>query len=428
MTVIAAVVSIAVLAATVAVCGVLAAAATAVRSLPRGRARRLAESGARGGVPFDRLAERPSHLAATHATASLLGVAASAAAFTWAAGVIWRPLPVWSDPLLAMLGVFLVVFCVGEALPRAVALSNPEGVALASGKWADRLTRLLYPGARVLSIPWTGLVALASGERGSDVPWTEPAEEHRFGASDEEQAQHEGDDEDIFDAVSDLHTKIAREVMVPRTDMVVIEDTATVADALEVITEAGVSRVPVFHETADDIRGVLYAKDLLTRIGRGEKVRPVDIARPAYFVPETKPVEELLREMRRRTHIAIVADEYGGTAGLVTIEDLLEEIVGEIYDEYDPQVTMVSVAGDGRFHIDARLAVDELDERFGTALDVDADTAGGLFTEVAGHIPKVGESIEVQGILLTVEAMEGNRVRQLIVEPVATRTEETNDD
>ena len=145
-------------------------------------------------------------------------------------------------------------------------------------------------------------------------------------------------------------------------------------------------------------------------------------------MPETKPVEELLREMRRRTHIAIVADEYGGTAGLVTIEDLLEEIVGEIYDEYDPQVTMVSVAGDGRFHIDARLAVDELDERFGTALDVDADTAGGLFTEVAGHIPKVGESIEVQGILLTVEAMEGNRVRQLIVEPVATRTEETNDD
>jgi CBS domain containing-hemolysin-like protein len=428
MTVISAAVSILVLAATLAVCGVLAAAGTAVRSLPRGRARRLAESGVKGGAAFERLADRPSHLAAAHAGASLLGIAGTSAAFTWAIVTIWTLVPLWLDPPLAAIVAFVLVFSAGEALPRAVALSNPEGVALASGMWAGRLTRVLYPVARVLSLPWTRLVSLVSGERTSDVPWAEPAEEHRFGILDDEQAQHEGEEEDIIEAVSDLHTKIVREVMVPRTDMVVLEDVATVADALGTITEAGVSRVPVFHGTVDDIRGVLYAKDLLAHIGNGEAVLPADIARPAYFVPETKPIEELLREMRLRTHIAIVADEYGGTAGLVTIEDLLEEIVGEIFDEYDPQVTMVSEAGDGRFHIDARLAVDELDERFGTALDVDADTAGGLFTEVAGHIPKVGESIEVQGILLTVEAMEGNRVRQLIVEPVERRSEETNDD
>jgi CBS domain containing-hemolysin-like protein len=142
-----------------------------------------------------------------------------------------------------------------------------------------------------------------------------------------------------------------------------------------------------------------------------------ELARPALFVPETKPVYELLREMRRRTHIAIVADEYGGTAGLVTIEDLLEEIVGEIYDEYDPEVLMVTTLPDGRLRVDARLGIDRVDEMFGTALDVDADTAGGLFTELAGHIPAAGESIEVQGLKFTVEAMEGHRVRQLIVEP-----------
>jgi CBS domain containing-hemolysin-like protein len=132
--------------------------------------------------------------------------------------------------------------------------------------------------------------------------------------------------------------------------------------------------------------------------------------------------------MRNRTHLAIVADEYGGTAGLVTIEDLLEEIVGEIFDEYDPQVPMVVDVGEGRFRVDARLPIDELDERFGMSLDVEADTAGGLFTELAGHIPQAGESVEVEGLRLTVDRMEGNRVRQIIVEAARTHDEESRDD
>ena len=273
-------------------------------------------------------------------------------------------------------------------------------------------------------MPFTGTMRLATGERSSDVPW-EDAAEHRLASDDEANSGFQ--DEDYFDA--GMERKVVREVMVPRTDMVAIEDTATISEALAAITAAGVSRVPVFHDTLDDVRGVLYAKDLLPFLAAGAlDARPIDIVRPALFVPETKVIEDLLREMRHKTHIAIVADEYGGTAGLVTIEDLLEEIVGEIYDEYDPQIAMVTTMPDGRIRVDARLAVSEIDERFGTLLRVEADTAGGLFTELAGRIPKAGESVEVQGLRFTVEEMEGNRVRQLVVEPAPQPDEEDRDD
>jgi CBS domain containing-hemolysin-like protein len=272
------------------------------------------------------------------------------------------------------------------------------------------------------------MTRLITGEKVADVPWMDAAEGHRTGTGEEEAAEGE-QDEDMLEAVAGLELKIVREVMVPRTDMVAIEDTASIAEALEAIVAAGVSRVPVYHETLDDVRGVLYAKDLLPALADPTSTaRPIELVRPALFVPETKAIEDLLREMRRRTHIAIVADEYGGTAGLVTIEDVLEEIVGEIFDEYDPQVAMVTELEDGRVRIDARLAVDEIDERFGTALDVEADTAAGLFTELAGHIPQAGESVEVQGLRFTVEEMEGNRVRQLIIESApALRDEETHE-
>jgi CBS domain containing-hemolysin-like protein len=297
---------------------------------------------------------------------------------------------------------------------------------LAVASVASGLTSALYPLAKLLSMPSTGMTRLVTGERSPDVPWEDAAE----GLRSSSQEEPDGDEAaGLFDSVTGLERKVVREVMVPRTDMVAIEDTATMEEALAAITAAGVSRVPVYHETLDEIHGILYAKDLLPQLVSGAvAVRPIDLARPALFVPETKPIEDLLREMRRRTHIAIVADEYGGTAGLVTIEDLLEEIVGEIFDEYDPHVPMVTTLPDGRVRVDARLAVGEIDDRFGTVLDVDADTAGGLFTELAGHIPQVGESVVVQGLRFTVEEMEGNRVRQLLVEPALKHGDEEDDD
>lgn len=405
---------------------VMSAAEASVRSVSVARLRRLRDSAAHGSGALSLLAERPSHVGAVHALVSGVTVATISAVAAAVLAALLAGVPVWLDVVLAVICGSAVVFAFTEALPRAIAAANPEGVGLAVAGVARALTVSLFPIAHVLSMPFSGMTRLVTGERTPDVPW-EDAQETRF-VSDEESGPGE-QAEDYFDAASGLERKVVREVMVPRTDMVALEDTATISEALAVITAAGVSRVPVYHDTLDDVRGILYAKDLLPALAAGSlDARPIDMVRPALFVPETKAIEDLLREMRHRTHIAIVADEYGGTAGIVTIEDLLEEIVGEIYDEYDPQVLMVTTLPDGRIRVDARLAVSEIDERFGTLLHVEADTAGGLVTELAGRIPLVGESVVVQGLRFTVEEMEGNRVRQLVVEPAPQHEEEDRDD
>jgi CBS domain containing-hemolysin-like protein len=248
--------------------------------------------------------------------------------------------------------------------------------------------------------------------------------EYRATENDED-ADREEAEEALLEAVSDFAEKIVREVMVPRTDMKALPDTALVADAVRLIDRTGFSRLPVYHESTDDIRGVLYAKDLLVALAAGKADGPIGpMAREPYFVPETKQVEELLVEMRTRNHIAIVADEYGGTAGLITLEDLLEQIIGEISDEYDRDLPLITDLEDGRFSVDARLPVDDLNEVFGTDIDIDADSVGGLFTEVAGRIPDVGESVSVDGLKLTVNELQGNRICRLTVEPVAFETNE----
>jgi len=405
-------------------CFVTSAVEGSVRMVSASRARRLRESAERGSVPFEWLVEHPGHLGGAHALVSGLSFAAVASVSAWALQALWIGVPAWTDALLGVALGAVLVFALGEALPRSIAAANPEDVGLALAAGARAITAIAYPAARFLSAPWTAATRLITGERSADVPWSDAVEGHRAG---DEDTQSDEEAEAMMDAFAGLDRKVVREVMVPRTDMVAIEDTATLTEALSAIIAAGVSRVPVFHETLDDIRGILYAKDLLpAAAGPINGFSLATLVRPAFFVPETKPVDDLLREMRRRTHIAIVADEYGGTAGLVTMEDLLEEIVGEIFDEYDPEVAMVTTLPDGRMRIDARLSVDELDGLFGTALEVDADTAAGLFTELSGNIPTTGESVEVQGLKFTVEAMEGNRVRQLIVEPAPVgETKET---
>lgn len=405
---------------------VTSAAEATVEALSAVRVRRLHESSVRGSHALARISEKPSHVGAVHALVTGMAAASIAVAGAWAGSTVVAA-PLWATALVSGAVAVVLAFAIGEALPRAMAAANAEGLGLAVAPVAWALTAALYPAARLLSMPSTGMTRLVTGDRSPDVPWEGAVEESRSATDDE--SQDAGEAADFLEAVAGLESKVVREVMVPRTDMVGIEDTASIEEALAAITAAGVSRVPVFHDTLDDIRGILYAKDLLPRLAGGDSgARPIDLVRPALFVPETKPIAELLREMRRRTHIAIVADEYGGTAGLVTMEDLLEEIVGEIFDEYDPQVPMLTTLEDGRVRMDARLAVGEIDERFGTDLDVDADTAGGLFTEIAGHIPQPGESVVVQGLRFTVEEMEGNRVRQLVVEPAPKHGDEEDDD
>lgn len=215
-----------------------------------------------------------------------------------------------------------------------------------------------------------------------------------------------------------LEDKSAREIMVPRIDMAVADVEDRVSDIAAIVTERGYSRVPVFRENIDDIVGIVYAKDLLRAMSNGGRERPLsELLRQPFFIPESKRLDELLTEMQsRRIHMAIVVDEYGGTAGLVTIEDLLEEIVGEIEDEYDVARPAMEVISDDEVVLDAGTTTDVLKELFDYEIESeDFDTVGGFVIHQLGRLPSVGDEVEVDGLTLRVLSMSGRRIRRLRV-------------
>ncbi len=242
----------------------------------------------------------------------------------------------------------------------------------------------------------------------------------------------EDDEREMIQSVFDLGDTVAREVMVPRTDMVTIGRDKTLRQASSLFLRSGFSRIPVVGEDSDDIVGLLYFKDVTRRtIADPESAAAsVDIAmRPMPFVPDSKPVDDLLREMQRdQLHFAIVVDEYGGTAGLVTIEDIIEEIVGEIADEYDREAPGVEDLGDGSLRIPAQMHVDDFAELFDVRIDEDeVDTVGGLLAKVIGQVPIVGSTATVGQLTLTAEKMAGrrHRIATVIVVPPPPPVEDT---
>jgi CBS domain containing-hemolysin-like protein len=245
----------------------------------------------------------------------------------------------------------------------------------------------------------------------------------------EEQGVLDVEERDMLHSVFALGDKQVHEVMVPRTDIVAIDVNTAPQEVLESVVSAGHSRIPVYEGSSDQIIGVLYVKDLFRRLARGEKdvtVRP--FLRPAQFVPETKKVDDLLREMQKdKVHIAIVVDEYGGTAGLVTIEDIVEEIVGEIRDEYDVERELVLPVSENEAVMDARVPFAEVQETFGidSPEGVDEfDTLGGFVTHELGRLPKAGETVQRNGVKFVVESVDGRRVGRVRVIREPARTEQ----
>ncbi len=236
-------------------------------------------------------------------------------------------------------------------------------------------------------------------------------------ASEEEGLVNEEESE-MLRSIFSLRTTIVREVMVPRTEMACVTVEATVRELLDTIIDCGHSRIPVYEQTIDNVIGLLYAKDLLKYWGNPEDTVSVrSIMRPPYFIPESKNLEELLQEFKRkRVHLAIVIDEYGGTSGLITIEDLLEQIVGDIQDEYDSEESLLFVNADGSVTADGRLPVEELEEHFGISIECDKfDSVGGLVFYLTGKIPAIGDTVEGDGLHLKVLDADPRRVKKVAI-------------
>jgi CBS domain containing-hemolysin-like protein len=295
----------------------------------------------------------------------------------------------------SLIGLGLVLIVFGDILPRALGRSRPRTIAY-------RFEWLLVPAIRL-------------GEATADLI-TDLDEDDE----EDEDAATEAHERALISQVIDFADAIVREVMVPRPDMITVAADASSELALDLVLEEGKSRIPVYGEDTDDILGVLYARDLLQLWDQEAGPRLArDLMRNAYFVPETKRVPDLLREMQaNQVHMAIAVDEFGGTAGLVTIEDLLEELVGEIADEYDDEAPMVVKENDGSYLIDARLDIDDLGELIGTTIpDEDWDTVGGLILGLAGRVPAEGENFEFNRHLITVERVQGRRVALVRLHP-----------
>lgn len=337
----------------------------------------------------------------------------------------------WQPFAIAIAIMAALSFAVVGVSPGTLGAQHSARVALLAAPGTIWLRRVLGPFARVL-------VAIANmftpGKGFRDGPFESESELRDLVDLAGESALIEAEEREMIHSVFELGDTVAREVMVPRIDMVTIDDDKTARHALSLHLRSGFSRVPVEGESIDDIVGMLYLKDVVRRVNadpEGHTILVRDLMRPPAFVPESKPIDDLLREMQRdRSHIAIIIDEYGGTAGLVTIEDILEEIVGEITDEYDRENPEVEALGDGRYRVDAGMHVDDLADLLDVPLsEDDVDSVGGLIGKISGRVPIVGSSCTVAGLRLTAERMAGrrHRIATVIVEriPPADLAEET---
>ncbi|QNN53340.1 hemolysin family protein [Nocardioides mesophilus] len=317
--------------------------------------------------------------------------------------------------MLAALGISLVVsFVVIGVSPRTVGRQHSERVALLSSGPLAALATVLGPLTRLLILVGN---AITPGRGFSEGPFASEAELRELVDLAEASSVIESGEREMIHSVFELGDTIVREVMVPRTDVVFIERNKTLRQAMSLALRSGYSRIPVIGENLDDIVGFAYLKDLTRRVfdrHEAEQTERVEsVMRPVMYVPDSKPVDALLREMQaERKHVAVVVDEYGGTAGLVTIEDVLEEIVGEITDEYDIAHVEVEHLADGSTRVSSRYPVDDLHDVCGVAIeDDDVDTVGGLMAKHLGRVPIAGSVVEVDGLRLEAEAPSGRRNR-----------------
>jgi CBS domain containing-hemolysin-like protein len=338
----------------------------------------------------------------------------------------------WASVILTVAVMLVVSFVVIGLAPRTLGRQHSEAVALLSAGPLRAFTSVLGPFPQLLILLGN---AITPGRGFREGPFSTETELRELVDIAEASAVIESGERKMIHSVFELGDTSAREVMVPRNDVVYIENFKNLRQTMSLFLRSGFSRVPVIGENLDDIRGFAYLKDIVRRDFEAPDVEFTqhieEIMRPAHYVPESKPVDALLSEMQaRRQHIAVVVDEYGGTAGLITIEDLLEEIVGEITDEYDEEEVDVQHLDDGTVRVPSRYPVDDLDELFGFDVEEeDVDSVGGLMAKHLGLVPIPGSSVEAHGLRFEAEGTAGrrNKIDSVLISRVPVKAVERSE-
>ena len=392
--------------------GILALAETSLVRTSKARARSLYELKKRGSKSLYKLAENPERflspilllvLICQLVSATLLGIIAEN--IFGAFGVI-----------LATVIEIIFVFILAEAIPKHWAVRHPDKAALFASPIITAIINFLP--VRLISGGLIGLANALTKEIDRDEAEPDVTESELLALADValEEEVIEVQERELISSIIEFGDTIAREVLVPRPDVVAAEQNQTVSEVLEIAMGAGLSRIPIYDINIDNIIGIAYTKDLIKLLRESkDSLKIAEFVRNAKYVPETKKVASLLKEMQTtQTHLAVVIDEYGGTSGIVTLEDLIEELVGDIADEFDTDEPAVEPLGNGGFRVPGKMAVDEVNELLQTTLPVtDSDTIAGLFLHIRGQIPREGESIAVDSYLLTAEKVQRRRISKI---------------
>jgi CBS domain containing-hemolysin-like protein len=401
----------------------LFSARTAIINVRRTRLKQLQDEGNPTAFLVERLAEDSTRfMATTEVTATFIHLlAAVMAALTFGGPlaaqigrVAWlTPAAGWLAALIVIFVLGLVMLIFGQLLPSLLALNYAERVALNSARWMSILGILTWPLARLV----VGASHLLAGHPGAGgeagLPFITEEEIKTMVDAGEEGGVIAEDEKEMIYNIFTLGDTLVREVMVPRIDILAVDVASPLLEALNAILAAGHSRVPVYRDTIDNVIGLLYIKDVLPLMLQCRTDAPLtELLREPFFVPETKKADDLLLEMQsRKVHMAIVVDEYGGTAGLITIEDLLEEIVGEIQDEYDSEEPVYEAIGDNEYLMKARMNLDDVAQLLEVELpDEDSDTLGGFIVKRLGRVPAAGDMVEHNGLRLVIQAVNGRRI------------------
>ena len=408
---------------------VFAAAEIAVVTLRRTRIKQLVDAGNKRAIVLDKLREHPNRFLATiQIGITLVAVLASAIGGATLVKVIKPilmniPIPFISASseaisiiiVAAIITYFFIVF--GELIPKSIALSNPEAIGLMIAPVIEKFSKIAMPFVQVLRIS-TNILLKPFGKRAfSERGYISEEEIKLLLEEGRERGIFEAEEKELIHSIFEFTDMSAKEVMVPSTQMATISLGMSPEDIKTIIAEEQFSRYPVIGKDLNDIRGILHARDFLTALAKGgSDIRK--LIKPPFFIPDTLKISILLREMqRKRTHMALVIDEYGGVSGLVTMEDLLEEIVGEIRDEYDVESPVIQIS-DGTFRMDASISIRDLKEDYEIEIpeSTEYETLSGFLLTTLQRIPKIGDVVETEGKKITVLEMVGQRIAKIKLE------------
>lgn len=397
-------------------CGVASAAETALTSISRIKLKNLVGEGDALAIQIEQILNEPNRFLSTILVVNSVAVIVASTMAT----VLALRFSASLGELISSVLISLIVLIFCEITPKTAAVQNPLRWARALIGPVRAAAWLLHPVVWMLSAITSLLVRMLGGQVKHRGPFVTEEELRLLVTVGEEEGVLEEEETEMIHSIFEFADTTVREVMVPRIDMVTLDSNATVTEAVDLALQGGFSRIPVYEASVgiDEIIGVLYTKDMLKQLREGHHTFPIrDLVRPAYFVPETKKLDDLLREIRqKRVHMVIVVDEYGSVAGLVTIEDLVEEIVGDIKDEYDHEENLYEKVNEHEYIFDAKINIYDFNNVMNMHLeDTDYETLGGFMYAQLDKIPNAGDTIEFEELTLTVLATKGRRITKIRV-------------